>query len=143
MKTWVKILLGLAIIGIIAVAVIYIFVYNKPHPDYENLKPDYSLTAKALFDEFTANSPAAQQKYNGKMVEITGEVTGMEATDSITIIIFAFSKGDFGDEGVRCTVLPKFNDAARKLQMGTPVKIKGYCTGFTGDVIFEQCTVEN
>jgi hypothetical protein len=143
MKTWIKILLALVILGIIAAAFVYIFIYNKPHPDYENLKPDYSLTAKALFDEFTANSAAAQQKYNGKMVEILGPITRIEESDSLTTAVFVFGQGDFGDTGLRCTMLPGSRETARKLQPGATVKIKGYCTGFTGDVIFEQCSVEN
>jgi hypothetical protein len=141
MKTWIKIILGLGILGIIAAILAYFFVYNKPHPDYENLDAEFSLSAKALFDEFIADNAAANKKYNGKMIELTESVTRVEGTDSLITVVFVFRQGDFGDEGIRCTMLPKFNDVALKLQPGVSVKIKGYCTGYTSDVIFEQCTV--
>lgn len=141
MKTWLKVILGLAILGIAGALIIYFFVYNKPHPDYDQLKADYSLSAQALFQEFTTDNAAAQTKYNGKMVEITGPVSVMEPGDSLATIVFVFQKGDFGDEGIRCTLLAKYNEMARKLQSGSHVTIKGYCTGFTGDVILEQCSL--
>ena len=142
MKTWIKIIAGLAALGIAGAILVYFFVYNKPHPDFEHLKPDYSLSAQAIFDEFIADNGAAGQKYNGKMVEITGPLTRVEAADSLTTVVFVFRQGDFGDEGIRCTLLPKFNDLAKELQPGANVKIKGYCTGYTADVILEQCSVE-
>jgi len=142
MKTWIKIVLGLAVIGIIGAVMGYIFIYNKPHPDYEHLKADFTLQAQVLFDEFVTDNMAANQKYNGKMVELTGPITRMEITDSLTTAVFVFRQGDFGDEGIRCTVLPKFTEMAQNLQPGSVIKIKGYCTGYTGDVIFEQCSIE-
>ena len=33
-------------------------------------------------------------------------------------------------------------EMAQNLQPGSVIKIKGYCTGYTGDVIFEQCSIE-
>ena len=47
MKTWIKILLGLAVAGIAAAFLVYHFVINKPQPDFEKIKPDYSLNAGA------------------------------------------------------------------------------------------------
>ena len=35
MKTWVKIILILFVVGIIAAVYGYFFYYNKSHPDYE------------------------------------------------------------------------------------------------------------
>jgi lysyl-tRNA synthetase class II len=135
MKTWIRIILGLAITGIIAAVLGYFFIYNKPHPDYEHLKADFMMQTQAMFDEFAADNNAANQKYNGKMIELTGPITRMEITDSLTTAVFVFRQGDFGDEGIRCTVLPKFMELAQNLQ-------PGYCTGYTGDVIFEQCSIE-
>ena len=141
MKTWLKVFLGLAVTGIIAAILVYVFVYNKSHPDYETLKADFTVTAQQLFDEFKADNVTAGQKYNGKMVEISGPLTRMEISDSLTTAIFVFQQGDFGDEGVRCSMLPKFTGTAQHLQAGNLVTIKGYCTGFTGDVVMEQCSI--
>ena len=143
MKTWVKLLIGISVTVITAAIIIYFFMYNKPHPDYANLDVEFSMQAAALFDEFSADGTAAGSKYIGKMVGINGPITRVEQSDSLVTIVFVIRKGEFGDEGLRCSMLPSSAEAARKLQPGADVKIKGYCTGFTGDVVMEECTFYN
>ncbi len=144
MKTWIKIALGLVIIGIIAILLVYKFVYNKQHPDYENIEPAFNVTAQDLYQAYKTNKEVAAVKYNGKMIALTGKLSKIEAADSLVIAVFAFTQGDFGDEGIRCTVLKKFNDAADKLQPDGEVKLKGYCTGYNEtDVILEKCSIIN
>ena len=52
MKLWIKILLILAVAGIIAGFLFYHFVINKPQPDFEKIKPDYCLNAASFYNEF-------------------------------------------------------------------------------------------
>ena len=142
MKTWIKIILGLFVIGIIASVLVYVFVYNKSHPDYEKMKPDYTLSASDLYNSFKANTSESETKYNGKMVAVTGTLTKVESNDSMVIVVFVFNRGILGDEGIRCTMLPKFNQEAKKLQPDNIYDIKGYCTGYNDpDVILEQCSI--
>jgi len=144
MKTWVKIVLGLIVIGIIALFLVYKFVYNKQHPDYENIEASYTLNAQDLYQAYRSDRDAASAKYNGKMIALTGNLSKIEAADSLVTAVFVFSQGDFGDEGIRCTMLPKFNTEAGKLQPDGEVKVKGYCTGFNEtDVILEKCSIIN
>ena len=51
MKTWIKILIGLIVIGILAALYVWFFVYNKPHRDYEKADPDHIIVAEELFVE--------------------------------------------------------------------------------------------
>lgn len=142
MKTWVKILLILIVIGIAAAVLGYIFFYNKSHPDYEKIKPDYTLSASELYNSYKANTTGSETKYNGKVLAVTGILTKIESTDSLVIAVFVFNQGMFGDEGIRCTMLSKFNDDAKNLQPENEYMIKGYCTGFNPpDVILEQCSI--
>jgi hypothetical protein len=142
MKTCVKIILSLFVAGIITAVLIYTFVYNKSHPDYEKIKPDYTLSASELYNSFKSNTTGSEIKYNGKVLSVSGTLTKVESTDSLVIVVYVFNQGMFGDEGIRCTMLPKFNEEAKKLQPGNIYNIKGYCTGFNdSDVILEQCTI--
>jgi len=62
--------------------------------------------------------------------------------DSMVIVVFAYRKGDFGDEGIRVTMLPQFNQAAKGIDPFKQVKIKGLCTGYNGtDVIMEDGSI--
>lgn len=143
MKLWLKILIALFLIGVVTAVLVYVFVYNKPHPDYENLKADHTLTAQDLYRKFSTNPGEANTLYLGKMIEISGQLTRIETTDSLVTAVFVFEEGDFGDMGLRCTMLQKYNEEAKKLKPDGNVRIKGYCTGYNegSDVIMEQCSM--
>jgi hypothetical protein len=142
MKTWIKVLLGLVLIGIIAGFLFYHFVINKPQPDFATLKPQCSLGADVLYNAFKSSKISASKLYNGKVIEITGKLSKVEDVDTLTIAVFVFNKGMFGDEGIRCTMLKKFSQEAKKLKSDGITRIKGYCSGFNDtDVILEHCSL--
>ncbi|MCX6267216.1 MAG: hypothetical protein NTW16_07645 [Bacteroidetes bacterium] len=144
MKTWVKIVLGLIVVGIVAGLLVFKFVYNKQHPDYENVEAAYTVTAQDFYNDYKTDKNAAATKYNGKMIALTGKLSKVETVDSLVTAVFVFNQGDFGDEGVRCTMLKKFNDAADKLQPDGEVKVKGFCSGYNEtDVVLEKCSIIN
>jgi hypothetical protein len=143
MKPWIKILLILFALGVIGAGLGYKFVYNKPHRNYEKAKADFSLMGGELFAQFKSSTPQASEKYTGKVLEISGILSSVETPDSLTIAVFALSEGMFGDEGIRCSMLPNFSVNISKY-IGSEVKIKGYCTGYNEtDVIMEKCSIIN
>jgi hypothetical protein len=134
--------MGLALAGLSAAFLIYHFIINKPQPDFEKIKPDYSLDAGTFYKEFKTSKQNAQKLYNGKVIVITGKLSRVESSDSLTIAVFVFNQGMFGDEGIRCTILKKFIPDAKKLKPDGITRIKGYCTGFNdSDVILEHCSI--
>jgi len=142
MKLWIKIIFVLIVLGFIGAILVYFFIYNKPHPDIEKMEPAYSVSAEDLYNSFISNRKVSEEKYNGKVIEITGILSKIEASDSTVIIVFVFNQGMFGDEGIRCSVLEKFHSEARSLQPESMVRIKGYCSGYNDtDVILEQSAI--
>ncbi|TVQ92044.1 MAG: hypothetical protein EA393_04135 [Bacteroidetes bacterium] len=141
MKTWLKWLAAVAVLGLVAAVLVYWFVYNKPHRDYEKASPEFELTAEELYLAFIDNRNEAESKYNGRVLQITGQISDIEEIEDMVIVVFSFSEGLFGDEGVRCTMLENHSEKALSLQPGDEVLIKGFCTGFSGsDVILEFCS---
>ena len=142
MKNWLKILLGLAVVGMIAAFLGYKFIYNKQHPNYENMDADFKIGAKALYDAYKTDATAAGQKYNGKVVEISGAVSNVEEVDTLVVAVFAFSEGMFGQEGIRVTMLPKFNEGLKNYASVEEIVLKGFCSGFNDtDVIIEKGSI--
>ncbi len=138
-KKWFKILLILAGIGVVAAVLGYIFIYNKPHPNYEKMNPDFTLTAAVLFNEYVEDSEAAGLEYNGKMVAVEGEVTLVESVDEQVKAYFVLSEGLFGNEGIRVTMLENHSSPLLDMPPGSLMSIKGYVTGYNGtDVIMEH-----
>jgi len=143
MKKWI---LGVLILGALALTgglLMYYFVYNKPHTNYEKAKAEYSLDAEQLYNEFIQNQDVAQEKYNGKVLSIEGVLSDIEQNEAMLILVFAFQDGLFGPEGLRVTMLPTHHEQALNLKAGDTVRLKGYCTGFTGsDVILEHGSIQ-
>lgn len=141
-KYW-KLLAGLALSGILAALYTWFFVYNKPHPDYENLEAEYQFPSEQLYTNYKENSANTNAKYTGKMISIKGKLDYIENTEQQTILVFVFDHGLFGDEGIRCSILENYKVKAKSLEPGTEVNVKGFCTGYNEtDVIIEKCTVK-
>lgn len=122
---------------------IWFFVYNKPHQDYAKADADYILTAEDCYTQFSNGLDIASQ-YTGKVLQIEGIPSSIETEGSMVIVVFAFNRGMFGDEGIRCTFLPDLQNKAKELSLAKKVLIKGHCTGYNGtDVIMEQCSLIN
>ena len=142
MNKWIKITMVLLILGIGAAVLGYFFIYNKPHRDYEKATADFQVSGETLFSAYVSDRSAAETKYNGKVLEVTGPVSAVESRDSLTIVVFVMGEGMFGDEGIRFTLLDHYKEAASALASDQMVTIKGYCTGYNEtDVILEKCSI--
>ena len=142
MKRWLVIAVSIIILGIIGGILGYKYVYNKPHRNYEKATPDYMVSSEELFIEYNDSKAEAEKKYNGKVLEISGILSAIENPDSLSILVFALRQGMFGDEGIRCTLLPKYNEQANALTLGNRIAIKGYCAGYNDiDIILEKCSI--
>jgi hypothetical protein len=133
---------ALFVIGLVSAGLVYKFVINKPHENYEKAKPAYIISAAELYNSFQANRAEAEKKYNGQVVLLKGRLDKVEASDTMVTGVFVFDQGMFGDEGIRCTMLPKYSPVLKAIPQGTDVQVKGFLTGYNDtDVILEECTV--
>ena len=124
---------------LLSAAYVWFFVYNKPHRDFEKARPDVVESARQCYMNFKKTTKSSE---SGKVVELYGVPKGIEHSDSLVTVVFAFQQGLFGDEGVRCTLLPKYNREAGRISLHDTVHIKGFCSGFNGtDVILEQGSI--
>lgn len=142
MKKVIIIVLALLVLAGAAAFVVYKYVYNKPHPDYAKEKAEVFIAAKRLWVDYSMNKNIADTNYTGKIIEVTGSIMRVETVEDRVIVVFAFRRGDFGDEGIRVTMLPEFNQAAKGINPFKNVKIKGFCTGYNDqDVIMENGSI--
>lgn len=130
MKKWIKILGILAAVGLLAAVLGYVFIYNKSHPNYEKMKPEYELTASALFEAYRSDQALAESLYNGKMIAVEGTLSDLIQNETSTIAYFLLDEGMFGDEGVRISMLEGQNNALKSLEPGSMLSIKGFVTGY-------------
>lgn len=124
-----KILLGISLFLAIASSV-YLYTY-KAHRDISSETADYVVTISELKKEFTTNGSLAYAKYQDKTIELTAQITTIDA-ESIGIVL---------DDKVFAT----FKDSLPKnIASGKTLKIKGRFLGY--DELLEvfkidQCSV--
>lgn len=131
MKKVILVILGLIILG----GTYGFYLYNKKTPSLENTKPDFTLTAEELYNSFSTNEKDALERYEGKVLQIEGEILSLTQTDSISNIILNSEEALFG--AVNCS----FNSLKSKHNKNDKITLKGRCQGFLNSVVLNNCVV--
>lgn len=141
-KNLLRIIAILVLVGLLAAVLVYKFVYNKPHRDYSSATPDVTMTASALYDAYVTDKDLADSLYTGKVVQIDGNLSGIEDLDTLVVGTFIFNEGMFGDEGIRFSMLPADFEKLRAIEPGTALIVKGYCEGYNmADVLLGYSSI--
>ena len=112
------------------------YMYNKPVESLDKKKADVEISAEQLLADYEANEQAANEKYLGKVVAVTGKVVEvtteegkskihLETSNPISVVITELEEGN-NTEG---------------LQAGDQAKVKGMCSGYLSDVVLVRSTV--
>lgn len=128
-----KTLLFVALIVVLAVAGFAYLQYNKPHRDTAAETPAYTLTAAALFAEYSTDEAAANAKYVDKLLLVRGTITGISVAEDSTVSIMLQTADPVFGVGFR--LLPAEAAKIQGLQVGDKVQLKGICTGKLMDVV--------
>ena len=131
-----------AVLFIIAVLIVF-YIYpkltnkmdEKTHVKYTD--PAVSITASRLYGIYEQNEPAADKKFKGKIVSVSGEI-GSIGKDMIGKFNICLKTQD-SLCGIQC-----FFDKAHKKNVvaqekGAHITITGRCDGKTGRVILRKC----
>ncbi|MFS4483202.1 OB-fold protein [Hyunsoonleella sp. 2307UL5-6] len=116
-------LLGIIVIAFLA----YNYIY-KSHRDIKTEKVAFSITSKALFDEFSSNPKASQTKYLNKTIKVSGSVIETN-TNTITL-----------NQNVFCI----FEAPISKAADNSRITIKGRLIGYDDlleEIKLDQCYI--
>jgi tRNA_anti-like len=126
-----KIILLAILAAVIGVGVYAYEEYNRTAKDIATVAPTFSVTSTAIIEEFTKNDSIANAKYIGKTIAIDGTLKSIDKDENgfCTVVM-----GDTTNStSVRCSMDSAHNNEASALKEGTPVNVKGICTGFSKD----------
>lgn len=108
---------------------VYVFVLHKKNPDIENQKADFTVTDSDIISECEKQDTAINRKYNDKVLEIKGKVSGTIPGDSITSVQMAQS-----NTTITIEMYARYNDVAKNLKVGEEVTVKAlYITYLPAD----------
>ena len=118
----------LLVIGVVAAVVVYNYVFYGGKRNVATEEAVYSLSTSDLVNEFNADTPKANAKYNNKTITIVGDATVVSATE-IKL-----------DDQVICS----FQTATLPVVANQKTTIKGRFVGYDelfGEFKFDQCTL--
>ena len=100
-------------------------------------RPEFVLDASDLFNDFSNNEATANQKYLGKVVQITGEVVNVKTENSQTAVILEddlFGVSTYLDSSF-VAENPKI---VKDVSPGQSVTLRGQCDGMLSDVVVSR-----
>ena len=116
------------LIFIVLLIIVYA-VWNKPHKNYSNTKPNITIDSSNFINEFKTNSTLATEKYLNQIILVKGNVTD-RLTKSVVL-----------NNGIVCTLDSSSLKALGLIQINNDVSIKGRFVGF--DDLFEEIRLDH
>lgn len=109
--------------------------------DISGKGPDITISANDLHAAYDDNEVAADTKYKGKIIQVSGTVEdiGKDITDTIYVTLAA---GDeYSMSSIQCFFADSHTEAAANLSKGDRVTIKGMGDGLMGNVLIRGCSL--
>jgi len=123
MKAWLKYILGVIVIVVIAGAGFAWWVYHKPHRNINNEIAVKSET-NALLDAFKQNEKTASAQYNDKVLELSGIVKDASKNDAGNWVINIENDAQTG------SITVAFSALQNTVQPFDSISYKGICAGY-------------
>jgi uncharacterized protein (UPF0333 family) len=132
----------LAIILIIVAAGMYAYrEYHRKPAALSEVGADAALHADSLLAAYSANEEAANKKYLGKILDVTGEIVSLTNEQDTVINILIGRKDAMAH--VSCSVAATEIPKLKSLSVGKSTTIRGVCTGYLMDVELNRCVIVN
>lgn len=131
-----RILIIGGLLAIIGIAIGY-SIYNKPHEDIRSAKAEVNITAPELFAAYEADETAANGKFLGKTVQVSGKVQEVTTDEAGKTGVTLECGGMMF--GVICKLDDLTEHSRMDFEVGEEVVFKGKCSGYLSDVVLDRC----
>jgi hypothetical protein len=113
--------------------------YDKPRQSAAGETVSRSIGADSLYRQYQSDEHAADLKYLGKVIEVTGKISEIQHNGASEIWILSAQSGG---GGINCELFPGAKTDPHP-KTGDTVTIKGKCTGFLMDVNLADCVLSD
>ncbi len=130
-----KLLTKLIIVMLLAGGAVYFFVseMNKPTSSVADREADVVVSASLLAAEYAENEETGNEKYLGKILQVSGEIYEIEGGTPLTVVLN-------GSDMTQVRV--EFENAPDQLPAkGEDVTIIGRCSGMLLDVVLNNAAL--
>jgi hypothetical protein len=125
-----------ALVIFASVAIFGYLQFNKPHRNVLKAKVEFTIPASDLLHEFESNSTLANEKYSGKILQVSGKVESVNVTPSSSTIQLSCEGGFYG---INCSFNSENATTLLQIKIGSEIQVKGECKGYIDDVILNNC----
>ena len=105
-----------------------------------NQTPDLTVSAVRLYADYDSNEVAADQKYKGKTLLVSGTVNDIGKDIMGTMYVTLVGHGVIGQ--VQCFFAKSHAGELAGLSKGMSVSVKGRCDGKMMNVMMKGCTLQ-
>lgn len=107
-------------------------------PVTENAKGEITISAGDLYNDYKADKAAADNKYKGKTLIVTGNYKKLSVSRSILL-----TSGNQRDVlGVQCLFRDDQQNRFNSLSDGQTITVKGVCYGRVGNILLQECSIQ-
>lgn len=121
--------------GIIA----YIATQPKPPLDIHSATTELTVNATGLYADFEDDETAANATYAGKVMEVSGVLSGVEQNDAGGYVLSLEAGSPLGH--VICNLPANEKLPVTSASINRIMKVKGVCTGYLFDVVLDNATI--
>lgn len=115
--------------------------YTRKVKDLTKVKADMGMTASSLIQAFETNEQKANADYLDKVISVSGKVKAVEKNDQGHFSVILGEEGSLSS--VRCSMDSAHQQDVVSLTKGSPVTLKGACTGFNSDELLGSDVILN
>ena len=107
----------------------------------QDTKPALSVNAFQLVNDYKSNEIAADGRYKGKVLEVSGTIESIAKDIMDTMYVSLEGGGEFEMRGVQCYFADSENSKLAKLSKGQQITIRGKCDGLMMNVLIKECLI--
>ena len=135
-----KYIIYFGLIILVGIGLMYYYTQRDSRNDIRYRKPVEDISALSLFQAFDQDEQAADHRFLGKTVKVSGQIQSIETSPEKTTISL-----DTGDpmSAVICEMNNNLQSDFSQLKEGQVLALKGECSGKLMDIILVNCVLEN
>jgi hypothetical protein len=137
-KLW--IILGITSFIIVGSLTFGFYEYTQSDADPADGKPQITVGAKTLFNDFVRNEQEANQKYFNKLTRAHGILKAIDK-DKTDMASLSLDAGDSASE-IFCQLDPRHTADIDRFAPGDTIEVQGICAGRLTDVLLVGCSVK-
>jgi hypothetical protein len=126
----------------LAIALVLTIGCGQPYTPSANAEDMEAIAVKAvdLYQAYYHDTATADELYLDKLLEVTGEVS-VSRNVLGTFYIILGHESMFDVWGIQCAMKDANDTRLYKLEKGDEVTIRGYCEGYSVDVVLQECVL--